>query len=222
MRTRLLLRPRCRRARRADRRADRRAVRRARLWSSTTRRGPTNSSGWDRSSSPTIADVNGDGRNDIVIGHQDGSAARHQRATGRDLAGLAAADGHRDRQHAGRRRPLPQRSEARSSSASVRRWCTNQQGGVVGLQPERVAALRVPHASTTATSGPNNGAARRLRRRRVLVARDRRHQRRRLSRHRLRRVRPPRPRDRPQLPRDHERQHRGHRVVVARAVRHQR
>ena len=31
-----------------------------------------NSSGWDRSSSPTIADVNNDGTADVVIGHQDG------------------------------------------------------------------------------------------------------------------------------------------------------
>jgi hypothetical protein len=31
-----------------------------------------NSSGWDRSSSPTIADVNGDGTNEIVIGHENG------------------------------------------------------------------------------------------------------------------------------------------------------
>ena len=39
---------------------------------STTASWTDNSSGWDRSSSPTIADVNNDGTADIVIGHQDG------------------------------------------------------------------------------------------------------------------------------------------------------
>ncbi len=46
-----------------------------------------NSAGWDRSSSPTIADVNGDGRRDIVIGHEDGRLHVIDAANGRDLPG---------------------------------------------------------------------------------------------------------------------------------------
>ncbi|HWS47196.1 MAG TPA: VCBS repeat-containing protein, partial [Acidimicrobiia bacterium] len=42
-------------------------------------------SGWDRSSSPTIADVNGDGVNEIVIGHQDGLVHVINAATGQDI-----------------------------------------------------------------------------------------------------------------------------------------
>ncbi len=45
------------------------------------------SSGWDRSSSPTIADVNGDGRRDIVIGHENGLLHVIDAANGRDLPG---------------------------------------------------------------------------------------------------------------------------------------
>ncbi len=45
------------------------------------------SSGWDRSSSPTIADVNGDGTPDIVIGHQDGWLRVLNGATGADMPG---------------------------------------------------------------------------------------------------------------------------------------
>jgi FG-GAP-like repeat len=54
---------------------------------STTASWTDNSSGWDRSSSPTIADVNGDGRRDIVIGHQDGLLHVIDGASGRDLPG---------------------------------------------------------------------------------------------------------------------------------------
>jgi hypothetical protein len=43
--------------------------------------------GWNRSSSPTIADVNGDGRNDIVHGHQDGWLRVLDAATGANLPG---------------------------------------------------------------------------------------------------------------------------------------
>ncbi len=43
--------------------------------------------GWDRTSSPTIADVNGDGVNDIVIGHQDGRLRVLSGADGRELPG---------------------------------------------------------------------------------------------------------------------------------------
>ena len=46
-----------------------------------------NSSGWDRSSSPTVADVNGDGRPEIVIGHQNGLLHVISAANGHDLAG---------------------------------------------------------------------------------------------------------------------------------------
>jgi hypothetical protein len=46
-----------------------------------------NSSGWDRSSSPTIADVNGDGRRDIVIGHENGLLHVINAANGHDLPG---------------------------------------------------------------------------------------------------------------------------------------
>ncbi|HEV7524347.1 MAG TPA: VCBS repeat-containing protein [Acidimicrobiia bacterium] len=46
-----------------------------------------NSGGWDRSSSPTIADVNRDGRNDIVIGHENGLLHVINGANGADLAG---------------------------------------------------------------------------------------------------------------------------------------
>ena len=45
-----------------------------------------NTNGWDRSSSPTIADVNGDGTNDIVIGHEDGWL-RVLEANGSNLGG---------------------------------------------------------------------------------------------------------------------------------------
>ena len=45
------------------------------------------SSGWDRTSSPTIADVNGDGRREIVIGHQNGLLHVISAANGRDLPG---------------------------------------------------------------------------------------------------------------------------------------
>jgi hypothetical protein len=48
-------------------------------WSITT-------SGWNRTSSPVIADVNGDGVNDIVVGHEDGMV-RVLRADGHELAG---------------------------------------------------------------------------------------------------------------------------------------
>ena len=43
--------------------------------------------GWNRSSSPVIADVNGDGRNDIVHGHQDGYVRVLDAATGTNLPG---------------------------------------------------------------------------------------------------------------------------------------
>ena len=43
--------------------------------------------GWNRSSSPTIADVNGDGRNDIIHGHQDGHIRVLDAATGVNLPG---------------------------------------------------------------------------------------------------------------------------------------
>jgi hypothetical protein len=43
--------------------------------------------GWNRSSSPTIADVNGDGVNDIVHGHQDGWVRVLDAATGNNLPG---------------------------------------------------------------------------------------------------------------------------------------
>jgi hypothetical protein len=45
------------------------------------------SNGWDRSSSPTIADVNGDGRPEIVIGHQNGLLHVIGGANGRDIPG---------------------------------------------------------------------------------------------------------------------------------------
>jgi hypothetical protein len=48
-------------------------------WSVTT-------SGWDRSSSPTIADVNGDGTPEIVIGHQDGWLRVLSGASGNNIA----------------------------------------------------------------------------------------------------------------------------------------
>ncbi|MGQ0823994.1 MAG: FG-GAP repeat domain-containing protein [Actinomycetota bacterium] len=43
--------------------------------------------GWNRSSSPTIADVNGDGVNDIVHGHQDGYVRVLDASTGNNLPG---------------------------------------------------------------------------------------------------------------------------------------
>ncbi len=49
-------------------------------WTSAT-------SGWDRSSSPTVADVNGDGVNDIVIGHENGLLHVIDAASGRDISG---------------------------------------------------------------------------------------------------------------------------------------
>ena len=54
---------------------------------STTPSWTDNSSGWDRSSSPTIADVNGDGRKEIVIGHENGLLHVINAANGRDLPG---------------------------------------------------------------------------------------------------------------------------------------
>ena len=46
-----------------------------------------NLSGWDRSSAPTVADVNGDGTPEIVFGHQDGRVRVLNAATGASLAG---------------------------------------------------------------------------------------------------------------------------------------
>jgi hypothetical protein len=46
-----------------------------------------NLSGWDRTSSPTIADVNGDGVPDVVFGHQDGKVRVVSGATGAELPG---------------------------------------------------------------------------------------------------------------------------------------
>ena len=113
-----------RRARRADRRiGDRGAVAAAGDRFDERRRGLTTRAGWDRSSSPTIADVNGDGRNDIVIGHQNGLLHVINARDRSRPRGLAAADGNRDRQHAGGRRPLQATAKRRSSWGSARRGC---------------------------------------------------------------------------------------------------
>jgi hypothetical protein len=54
---------------------------------STTPAWTLNLAGWDRSSSPTIADVNGDGVPDVVFGHQDGRVRVVSGATGAALPG---------------------------------------------------------------------------------------------------------------------------------------
>ena len=69
-----------------------------------------NSSGWDRSSSPTIADVNGDGRNDIVIGHENGLLHVINAANGHDLPGWPQQTGTAIDSTPGGRRPHQQRS----------------------------------------------------------------------------------------------------------------
>jgi hypothetical protein len=43
--------------------------------------------GWDRSSSPTVADINGDGVPDVVFGHQNGYLYALDGRTGRELPG---------------------------------------------------------------------------------------------------------------------------------------
>ncbi|HEX4491651.1 MAG TPA: FG-GAP-like repeat-containing protein [Acidimicrobiia bacterium] len=53
---------------------------------STTPSWSTTTAGWNRSSSPVIADVNGDGQNDIVVGGEDGQV-RVLNADGQALAG---------------------------------------------------------------------------------------------------------------------------------------
>ena len=93
-------------------------------------------SGWDRSSSPTIADVNGDGVPEIVVGHQDGYVRVLNGATGANLAGWpspaivagttptaidsspAVADLDRNGKH-----------EVIVTTGST--WVKNQQGGLV-------------------------------------------------------------------------------------------
>ncbi len=45
-----------------------------------------NLSGWDRSSSPTVADVNGDGTPEIIVGHQDGWLRVLDARTGQNIA----------------------------------------------------------------------------------------------------------------------------------------
>jgi hypothetical protein len=54
---------------------------------STTPAWTINLAGWDRSSSPTIADVNGDGIPDVVFGHQDARVRVLSGATGAELPG---------------------------------------------------------------------------------------------------------------------------------------
>jgi hypothetical protein len=50
-------------------------------------------SGWDRTSSPTLADVNGDGVPDAAFGHQNGFVDVVDGRSGHDLAGWPQATG---------------------------------------------------------------------------------------------------------------------------------
>src|SRR4029078_10149170 len=54
---------------------------------STTASWTDTTSGWYRGSSPTIADVNSDGRREIVIGHENGLLHVINAANGHDLPG---------------------------------------------------------------------------------------------------------------------------------------
>ena len=159
--------------------------------------------GWNRSSSPVIADVNGDGRNDIVHGHQDGYVRVLDAATGTNLPGWpqpnqvrpgvataidgspAVGDLDQRRYERGRRtRGLDVESEPA--------------GRHRGLPSRRIDQVPVRDARRRQRVG-EHGRRRRLPGRRVLVARARRRRRRQLSRHRVRRLGPAHPRDRSQL-----------------------
>jgi FG-GAP-like repeat/FG-GAP repeat len=92
--------------------------------------------GWDRSSSPTIADVNGDGVPEIVVGHQDGYVRVLNPATGASLAhwprpaivsgstptAIDSSPAVADLDHNGRK-------EIIVTTGST--WVRNQQGGLV-------------------------------------------------------------------------------------------
>ena len=168
------------RARRADRGHRRRRSPRAQRRCRRTRRGPATTNGWDRS--VVADDRRRQRRRPERHRHRPPgrTAARHQRRQRPRPSGLAAADGHRDRQHAGGRRPLQQRPQGRSSSASARPGFRTSRAASRSTTANGVVALHVPHAGLLQHL-EQQPAPRRLRRRRVLVARDRRRQRRRLS-----------------------------------------
>ncbi len=134
-----------------------------------------NTNGWDRSSSPTIADINGDGRKEIVIGHQDGYLRVLDGGTGRPVAHWPQQTGTAidstpavgDLFNNGKR-------EIVVGLGST--WVRNQQGGVAVYNADGTLPLRVPHRRLRQYLDEPRRPGR-LRRRSVLVARDRRHQR---------------------------------------------
>jgi hypothetical protein len=92
--------------------------------------------GWDRSSSPSIGDVNGDGLPEIVVGHQDGWVRVLNPATGANIAGWprpAIVSGTSptaiDSSPAIADLDLNGRKEIVVTAGST--WVAHQQGGVV-------------------------------------------------------------------------------------------
>ena len=136
-------------------------------------------------SSPTIADVNGDGHPDVVTADLVRHVARHRRPQRSRPSRLAAARAGRSRpDRRGRvepdgRRPRSQRPQARSSSARDRSTFRGQQGGVVAFNANGSVRWRI----RTLTVAGENGVRR--------YARRRRRERRRFPRRRVRQLRPP-------------------------------
>ena len=178
--------------------------------------------GWNRSSSPVIADINGDGVPRSSSATKTATCASSTpTAPARRLAAARDHERHltdRDRQLARGRRPQPRRPPG---DRRRRRFG-------VPAEPQR-RRHRVPQRRLRPVPLRDQGhvqhldrrRTRRLLRRRLLHSRDRRRQRRRLPRHRVRELGPLRARDRPQLPRDLRVpvQRRRHGLVVARALR---
>ena len=180
--------------------------------------------GWNRTSSPAIADVNGDGRADIAHGHQDGWVRVLDATSGNNLPGWP--------QPVQVRPGIATAVDSSPSIADLDRDGTNEvivaAGSTWHAEPARrhrgVPPRRrhpLPVRDARLLQPVDGWRRRRPGRRRVLHAGDRRRRRRHLSRHRVRRLGPPRARARPQLPRDLRLpvQHRRQLVVVAGALR---
>ena len=192
---------------------------------STTPNWTIHTAGWNRSSSPVIADIERRRRPRDVVGHEDGYVR------------VLDADGTRARRtgRSPRHEPAASPTAIDSSPAVADLDRNGHKEIVVGVgstfqaEPQRrrdrvpqrrIGAVPLPHVatrSTSSTGGGPDGYSDGV----LLDARDRRRQRRRLPRHRVRELRPLRARDRPQLPRAlglpvHRRRHD---LVVARALR---
>ena len=144
-------------------------------WTATT-------AGWNRSSSPVIADINGDGVSDIVVGHEDGYRPRLRRRRARTPALAATGDHERvlgrtaidgspavgDLNHDGR-------PEIVVGVGSV--FQTNHHGGVIVFRND--GSIQCRFRDQGHVQHVDGRRTRRLLRRRVLHSRDRRRQRRR-------------------------------------------